>query len=345
MRIVSSFAAGAAAAVVATIAVGGVAEAGQTFNNVKQKQFVQCGVNSSGLPGFATVDASNNWSGLDIDLCRAVAAAVLGDAQKVKFSPLNAKERFTALQSGEIDILARNTTWTSSRDSALGLNFVGVNYYDGQGFMAKKSLGVKSALELDGASVCVQSGTTTELNLADYFRSNNMKFNAVVYENNDEVNKAYEAGRCDVLTTDQSGLYSTRVKLANVDDHVVLPEIISKEPLGPSVRHGDNEWADVVRWSFYAMLSAEEFGITSKNVDQIKGETKNPDIQRFLGVAEEKGKELGLPNDFAYQIVKQVGNYGESFERNVGAETPLKIARGVNDLWTKGGLMYAPPLR
>ena len=327
------------------VAGAGAAEAGQTFNNVKQKQFVQCGVNSSGLPGFATVDASNNWSGLDIDLCRAVAAAVLGDAQKVKFSPLNAKERFTALQSGEIDILARNTTWTSSRNSALGLDFVGVNYYDGQGFMAKKSLGVKSALELDGASVCVQSGTTTELNLADYFRSNNMKFNAVVYENNDEVNKAYEAGRCDVLTTDQSGLYSTRVKLANVDDHVVLPEIISKEPLGPSVRHGDNEWADVVRWSFYAMLSAEEFGITSKNVDQIKGETKNPDIQRFLGVAEEKGKELGLPNDFAYQIVKQVGNYGESFERNVGAETPLKIARGVNDLWTKGGLMYAPPLR
>ena len=343
MRIVSAFAAGAAAVV--AVAGAGAAEAGQTFNNVKQKQFVQCGVNSSGLPGFATVDASNNWSGLDIDLCRAVAAAVLGDAQKVKFSPLNAKERFTALQSGEIDILARNTTWTSSRDSALGLDFVGVNYYDGQGFMAKKSLGVKSALELDGASVCVQSGTTTELNLADYFRSNNMKFNAVVYENNDEVNKAYEAGRCDVLTTDQSGLYSTRVKLANVDDHVVLPEIISKEPLGPSVRHGDNEWADVVRWSFYAMLSAEEFGITSKNVDQIKGETKNPDIQRFLGVAEEKGKELGLPNDFAYQIVKQVGNYGESFERNVGAETPLKIARGVNDLWTKGGLMYAPPLR
>jgi len=343
MRIVSAFAAGAAAVV--AVAGAGAAEAGQTFNNVKQKQFVQCGVNSSGLPGFATVDASNNWSGLDIDLCRAVAAAVLGDAQKVKFSPLNAKERFTALQSGEIDILARNTTWTSSRDSALGLDFVGVNYYDGQGFMAKKSLGVKSALELDGASVCVQSGTTTELNLADYFRSNNMKFNAVVFENNDEVNKAYEAGRCDVLTTDQSGLYSTRVKLANVDDHVVLPEIISKEPLGPSVRHGDNEWADVVRWSFYAMLSAEEFGITSKNVDQIKGETKNPDIQRFLGVAEEKGKELGLPNDFAYQIVKQVGNYGESFERNVGAETPLKIARGVNDLWTKGGLMYAPPLR
>jgi general L-amino acid transport system substrate-binding protein len=263
----------------------------------------------------------------------------------VKFTPLNAKERFTALQSGEIDVLSRNTTYTSSRDSALGLDFPAINYYDGQGFMAKNSLGVKSALELDGASVCVQSGTTTELNLADYFRANNMKFSAVVFENNDEVNKAYEAGRCDVLTTDQSGLYSTRVKLANVDDHVVLPEIISKEPLGPSVRHGDNEWADVVRWSLYAMIAAEEFGITSKNVDQIKAETKNPDIQRFLGVAEEKGKELGLPNDFAYQIVKQVGNYGESFERNVGVDTPLKIARGVNAQWNKGGLMYAPPLR
>ena len=342
MRIVTAFAAGAAAVVALGV---GEAGAGQTFNNVKQKGFIQCGVNSSGLPGFATVDASNNWDGLDIDLCRAVAVAAVGDASKVKFTPLNAKERFTALQSGEIDVLSRNTTYTSSRDSALGLDFPAINYYDGQGFMAKNSLGVKSALELDGASVCVQSGTTTELNLADYFRSNNMKFNAVVFENNDEVNKAYEAGRCDVLTTDQSGLYSTRVKLAKPEDHVVLPEIISKEPLGPSVRHGDNEWADVVRWSHYVMVAAEEFGIDQKNLDQIKAETKNPDIQRFLGVAEEKGKELGLANDFAYQIVKQVGNYGDSFERNVGTGTPLKIARGVNALWTKGGLMYAPPLR
>ncbi len=321
------------------------AQAGATLDGVKSKGFVQCGVNSSGLPGFATVDSSNNWSGLDIDLCRAVAAALLGDATKVKYTPLNAKERFTALQSGEIDVLSRNTTWTSSRESALGLNFAGVNYYDGQGFMAKKSLGVNSALELDGASVCVQAGTTTELNLTDYFRANNMKYNPVVYENNDEVNKAYEAGRCDVLTTDQSGLYATRVKMANADEHVILPEVISKEPLGPAVRQGDDEWADVVRWTLFAMIQAEEFGLTSANVDQVKGETNNPDIQRFLGVIEEKGKELGMPNDFAVQIIKQVGNYGESFERNVGTNTPLKIERGLNALWKDGGLMYNPPFR
>jgi general L-amino acid transport system substrate-binding protein len=344
MRITSALLAGAAAVAAAGLSAG-EAGAAQTLDGVKSKGFVQCGVNSSGLPGFASVDAQNNWSGLDIDLCRAVAAAVLGDASKVKFTPLNAKERFTALQSGEIDVLARNTTWTSSRDSALGLDFPAVNYYDGQGFMAKTALGVKSALELDGASVCVQAGTTTELNLADYFRANNMRYNAVVYENNDEVNKAYEAGRCDVLTTDQSGLYSTRVKLANADDHVILPEIISKEPLGPAVRHGDQEWADAVRWSFNAMVQAEEFGITTANVDQMLAESQNPDIQRFLGKVDELGKGLGLPNDFAYQIVKQVGNYGESFERNVGASTPLEIARGVNALWSKGGLMYSPPFR
>ena len=332
-------------AVVTGLMLSGEAQAGTVLDGVKSKGFVQCGVNVSGLPGFATVDASNNWSGVDVDVCRAVAAALLSDATKVKFTPLNAKERFTALQSGEIDILSRNTTWTSSRDSALGLNFAGINYYDGQGFMAKKSLGVKSALELDGASVCVQAGTTTELNLADYFRANNMKYNPVVYENNDEVNKAYEAGRCDVLTTDQSGLYATRVKLASPDDHVILPEVISKEPLGPAVRQGDDEWNDVVRWTLFAMIQAEEFGITSKNVEQVKGETKNPDIQRFLGVIEEKGKELGLPNDFAVQIVTQVGNYGESFDRNLGPSTPLKIERGLNALWTKGGLMYNPPFR
>ena len=321
------------------------ARAGATLDNVKSKGFVQCGVNVSGLPGFAEVDSSNNWKGIDVDLCRAVAAGLFGDATKVKYTPLNAKERFTALQSGEIDVLSRNTTWTSSRDSALGLNFAGINYYDGQGFMAKKSLGVKSALELDGASVCVQSGTTTELNLADYFRANNMKYNPVVYENNDEVNKAYDAGRCDVLTTDQSGLYATRVKLANPDDHVILPEVISKEPLGPAVRQGDDEWNDIVRWTLFAMIQAEEFGITSKNVEQVKGETKNPDIQRFLGVIEEKGKELGMPNDFAVKIVTQVGNYGESFERNLGQSTPLKIQRGLNALWKNGGLMYNPPFR
>jgi general L-amino acid transport system substrate-binding protein len=319
--------------------------AGQAFENVKSKGFVQCGVNVSGLPGFATVDAQNNWSGLDIDLCRAVAASVFGDATKVKYTPLNAKERFTALQSGEIDVLSRNTTWTSSRESALGLNFVGVNYYDGQGFMAKQELGVNSALELDGASICVQAGTTTELNLADYFRANNLKYTPVVFENNDEVNKAYEAGRCDALTTDQSGLYATRVKLANPEAHVILPEVISKEPLGPAVRQGDEEWADAVRWTFFAMLQAEEFGITSQNVEQVKTESKNPDVQRFLGVIEEKGKELGLPNDFAVKVITQVGNYGESFDRNLGPNTPLKIERGLNALWKDGGLMYNPPFR
>ena len=321
------------------------ARAGATLNNIKQKGFVQCGVNVSGLPGFAEVDANNNWKGMDIDLCRAVAAALFGDATKVKYTPLNAKERFTALQSGEIDVLSRNTTWSSSRDSALGLNFAGVNYYDGQGFMAKKELGVNSAKELDGASVCVQAGTTTELNLADFFRANNLKYTPVVFENNDEVNKAYEAGRCDVLTTDQSGLYATRVKLANPDDHVILPEVISKEPLGPAVRQGDDEWFDIVKWTLFAMLQAEEFGLTAENVDKTVAESQNPDVQRFLGVIEEKGPELKLPKDFAVQIIKQVGNYGESFDRNLGPNTPLKIERGQNALWTKGGLMYNPPFR
>ena len=321
------------------------ARAGATLDNIKQKGFVQCGVNVSGLPGFAEVDANNNWKGMDIDLCRAVAAALFGDATKVKYTPLNAKERFTALQSGEIDVLSRNTTWTSSRDSALGLNFAGVNYYDGQGFMAKKELGVSSAKELDGASVCVQAGTTTELNLADFFRANNLKYTPVVFENNDEVNKAYEAGRCDVLTTDQSGLYATRVKLANPDDHVILPEVISKEPLGPAVRQGDDEWFDIVKWTLFAMLQAEEFGLTAENVDKTVAESQNPDVQRFLGVIEEKGPELKLPKDFAVQIIKQVGNYGESFDRNVGPNTPLKIQRGQNALWKDGGLMYNPPFR
>jgi len=330
----------------ALVALGAAtAEAGPALDAVKSKGFVQCGVNVSGLPGFASVDNENKWSGLDIDLCKAVAIALFKDPNAIKYTPLNAKERFTALQSGQIDILSRNTTDTLSRDSSLGLDFPVINYYDGQGFMAKKSLGVKSALELDGASVCVQAGTTTELNLADFFRGNNMNYQGVVFENNDEVNAAYDAGRCDVLTTDASGLYSSRTKLQNPDDHIVLPEIISKEPLGPVVRQGDSEWADVVRWSFYAMVQAEEFGITQANVDQIAGETTNPDIQRFLGKLDELGSGLGLPNDFAYQIVKQLGNYGESFERNVGTGSPLKIERGLNALWTEGGLQYAMPFR
>ena len=330
----------------ALLAMGvSAAHAGSTLDGVKKKGFVQCGVNASGLPGFASVNNKNEWSGIDIDVCKAVAVALFVDPTKVKYTPLNAKERFTALQSGQIDVLSRNTTDTLSRDSALGLDFPVINYYDGQGFMVKKSLGVKSALELDGASICVQAGTTTEQNLADFFRGNNMKYQGVVFENNDEVNAAYDAGRCDALTTDASGLYSTRTKLKNPDDHLVLPEIISKEPLGPGVRHGDNEWEDVVRWSFYAMVQAEEFGITSANVDEMAGKTDNPDMQRFLGKSDALGQGLGLPNDFAYQIVKQVGNYGESFDKNVGMGSPLKIERGLNALWTKGGLQYAMPFR
>lgn len=333
----------AAAATVALMAAS--ASAGPTFEAVKQKGFVQCGVNVSGLPGFASVNDAGQWSGLDIDLCKAVSAAVFADANKVRFTPLNAKERFTALQSGQVDVLSRNTTWSIDRETALGLNFVAVNYYDGQGFMVNKSLGVASAKELDGASVCVQAGTTTELNLADYFRANNIQYEPVVFENNDEVNAAYTAGRCDTLTTDASGLYSTRTKLADPDQHDILPEIISKEPLGPAVRQGDDEWADVVRWSYYAMVQAEEFGINAGNVDQIKAESQNPDVQRFLGVKDGKGKGMGLNDDFAYQVVKQVGNYGDSFERNVGMGSPLEIERGINALWTQGGLQYSPPFR
>jgi general L-amino acid transport system substrate-binding protein len=316
-----------------------------TLDNVKSKGFIQCGVNT-GLAGFAAPDSAGNWTGFDVDYCRAVAAAIFGDPSKVKYTPTTAQVRFTALQSGEIDLLARNTTWTINRDTALGLNFRYVNYYDGQGFMIPKSLEVKSALELSGAAVCVQSGTTTELNLADYFKANNLQYNPVVFEKLEEVNAAYQAGRCDVYTTDQSGLYSLRLSLSNPDDHVILPEIISKEPLGPAVRQGDDQWFDIVMWAGYALVQAEEFGITQANVDEMKNST-NPDIRRFLGVeADTKiGTDLGLTNDWAYNIVKQVGNYGEVFERNIGQNTPLKIERGLNALWTKGGLQYAPPVR
>ena len=330
----------------AFFAVASVAGAA-TLDDVKTKGFVQCGVNV-GLAGFSAPDDKGEWTGLDVDFCRAVAAAVFGDGTKVKFTPLSAKERFTALQSGEVDLLARNTTWTINRDTALGLNFAGVNYYDGQGFMinSKKISGVNSSLQLSGASVCVQAGTTTELNLADYFKANKMEYSPVVFEKNEEVNAAYDSGRCDVLTTDQSGLYATRLALAAPDDHVVLPEIISKEPLGPAVRQGDDQWLDIVKWTFNAMLNAEEFGITKANLDEMTAST-NPDILRFLGKeADTKiGTDLGLGNDWAYNIIKAVGNYGESFDRNVGAGSPLKIARGVNALWSKGGLQYAPPVR
>jgi len=332
---------------VAALVFAASAASATTLDDVKAKGFLQCGVNT-GLAGFASPNDKGEWSGFDVDYCRAVAAAVFGDGTKVKFTPTTAKERFTALQSGEIDVLIRNSTQTLSRDTALGFAFSGVNYYDGQGFMinAKKLPGVNSALQLSGASVCVQSGTTTELNLADYFKANKMEYNPVVFEKLEEVNAAYDSGRCDVYTTDQSGLYAIRLTLAAPDDHVVLPEIISKEPLGPMVRQGDEQWGDIVKWTHYALLIAEEQGITQANIDEMKA-SDNPEIKRILGQeADTKlGTDLGVSNDWVYNIVKAVGNYGEIFDRNIGAGSPLKIARGVNALWTKGGLQYALPIR
>jgi len=320
------------------------AVAGVTLDAIKDRGTLLCGV-STGLAGFSNPDSGGNWTGLDVDVCKAVAAAVLGDADKIQFTPLTAQQRFTALQSGEVDMLSRNTTWTLTRDTSLGLNFAGVTFYDGQGFMVPKGLGVTSALELDGAAVCVQPGTTTELNLSDFFRANNMSFNPVVIESLDEVNAAYFAGRCDVYTTDASGLASIRSSVApNPDDHVILPEIISKEPLGPVVRHGDDEWLDVVKWTVFALIEAEEKGISSDNVDSMLNST-DPTVQRLLGTTAGMGEALGLPEEWAYNAVKQVGNYGEIFDRNVGPSTSLRLERGVNDLWSRGGLMYAMPAR
>ncbi|PLX60573.1 amino acid ABC transporter substrate-binding protein [Sedimenticola selenatireducens] len=332
-----------ASAVALTAVMSTNAFAGATLDAVKKKGFVQCGV-STGLPGFSSADEKGNWSGLDVDVCRAVAAAVFGDAAKVKYTPLTAKERFTALQSGEIDMLSRNTTWTLTRDSSLGLNFAGVNYYDGQGFMVNKNLGVKSALELDGASFCIQAGTTTELNLADYFRANNMKYTPVTFDSSDETVKAFDSGRCDALTSDQSQLYALRIKLGNPDGAIVLPEVISKEPLGPVTAQGDDEWYKIVRWSLFAMLNAEELGVDSGNVDKMMS-SDDPNIRRLLGQEGIKCSGLGLADDWAVNIIKQVGNYSEAFERNVGQGSALKIARGQNALWNKGGLQYAPPIR
>ena len=324
------------------IAVAGSASAG-TLQDVRAKGFIQAGVNGD-LFGFGRTDEKGVWRGLDVDSARALAAAVFGDANKVKYTPLTAKTRFTALQSGEIDVLFRNCTQTLGRDTALGLDFCQVNYYDGQGFLVSKKLGVKSAKELDGAAVCVLPGTTTELNVADFFRANGMKMNPVVIENTAELAKAFFAGRCDVLTSDASQLAGTRAVAPNPKGYIILPEIISKEPLAPAVRHGDNQWKDVVNYSVLAMINAEEMGITSKNVDQML-KSKDPKIMRFLGVTAGNGKALGLDEKFAYNIIKQVGNYGEIFERNVGVNTPLGIERGLNALWTNGGLMYSPPFK
>jgi general L-amino acid transport system substrate-binding protein len=321
----------------------GLAHAGKDLDAVVKKGFVQAGVNG-GVFGFGMPDEKGVWRGLDVDTARAVAAAVFGDANKVKYTPLTAQQRFTALQSGEIDVLTRNATRTLSRESQLGLNFVTVNYYDGQGFMVPKKLGVKSAKDLSGATVCVLPGTTTEQNAADYFRSNKMDWKPVVIESTTELAKTFFAGRCDVLTSDASQLAGSRAIAPNPQDYAILPEIISKEPLAPAVRHGDDQWRDIVDFSVLAMINAEEMGITSANVDEML-KSADPMVQRFLGVVEGNGKALGLSEKWAYNIIKQVGNYGEVFERNVGVKTTLGIERGLNALWTNGGLMYAPPFK
>ena len=313
-----------------------------TLDQVKARGQLICGANP-GLAGFGLPDDQGLYKGLDVDECRASAAAIFNDPNKVKFLPINAKDRPTILASGEIDVLIRNTTWTLSRQTG-GMFFTGINFYDGQGFMVRKKLGVDSALKLDGASICVQQGPTTELNLADYFRANNMKLEAVVFATDEEATKAYDSGRCDAYTTDASGLYSERLKMSNPDDHIVLPEIISKEPLGPSVRKDDIQWFQIVQWTHYALITAEELGVTQANVDE-KLKSDNPAIRRLLGVEGSFGQGLGLTNDWAYRIIKHVGNYGESFERNVGMGSPIKIRRGLNALWDKGGLQYAPPIR
>jgi general L-amino acid transport system substrate-binding protein len=315
-----------------------------TLEDVKARGYVKCGV-TTGLLGFAAPDDSGKWSGFDVDVCRAVAAAVLGDSSKVEFTTTTGKTRFPTLASGEIDVLARNTTWTFSRDVNLGFEFVGVNYYDGQGFLVPSSLGVTSATQLDGASVCIQTGTTTELNLADFFRINNISYEAIPVETNDESRENLFAGRCDVYTTDASGLAATAAQADNPADWILLPEIISKEPLGPLVRHGDHVWGDIVRWSLNTMVIAEEKGLTSANVDSMVNSTNDPEILRLTGNEGEYGVMFGLPNNFGYNIIKQVGNYGEVFERNIGSDTPLKLARGLNAPWTDGGILYSPPFR
>jgi general L-amino acid transport system substrate-binding protein len=327
------------------LALAGTAQSvqAQTLAAVKQRGELVCGANGT-LAGFGMPDPQGNWTGFDVDFCRAIAAAIFNDPTKVKFVPLTAKDRFTALQSGAVDVLSRNTTWTLSRDTSLGLDFAAITYFDGQGFMVRKALKVSSALELNDATVCVQQGTTSELNLADYFRANHMSLKPVTFATEEEALRAYDSGRCDSYTTDSSGLYGERSELADPSQHIVLPEIISKEPLSPAVRHGDNQWTDIVRWTHFVMIDAEELGINKANVDA-KLKSDDPETRRLLGVEGQYGEALGLTNDWAYRIIKHIGNYGESFERNVGQGSPLKIVRGLNALWTKGGLQYGPPIR
>ncbi len=330
-------------AVAASLGLGATAAQAGILDDVKAKGYVQCGV-TSGVPGMSQPDENNNWTGLEVDYCRALAAAIFDDAQAVRFTPLTSQERFAALSAGEIDVLSRTTTWTMSRDTDLGISFTGVMYYDGQGFLVRGADGISSALELDGAAICIESGTTTELNAADYFASNGLEFNPVVFVDKPEVLKAYEDGRCDVLTSDGSQLASDRTKFATPSDHVLLPEIISKEPLGPSVRQGDAQWFNVSRWVYFALLEAEELGVTQANVDEMLG-SDNPSVKRLLGVEGDFGTPIGLPTDWGYRIVKHIGNYGESFERNLGETTPIGLSRGLNALWKDGGLQYAPPIR
>lgn len=343
MKLHSAF---AVAGVAVAAALAGAPALSATLDDVKKKGYVQCGV-SQGLPGFSNPDDAGDWKGMDVDVCRAVAAAIFGDSKAVKFTPLSAKERFTALTSGEIDLLVRNTTWTMGRDTTQGINFTGVNYYDGQGLLIRKKLadeGVKAATDLDGASICTNTGTTTELNITDFFKANNMSFELVAFEKADEVVAAYDAGRCDVYTTDRSALVAQRLKMQDPKGHVLLPEILSKEPLGPVVRQGDDQWFNLVRWTHFAMLNAEELGVTSANVEEMKA-SEDPQIKRLLGVEGTFGEDLGVPNEWVAKIIAQVGNYGEVFERNVGPDTAIGLDRGLNALWKDGGLQYAPPVR
>ncbi|WP_411837540.1 amino acid ABC transporter substrate-binding protein [Paracoccus sp. ME4] len=329
----------------ATLLAGaGMAQEGTTLAQVKERGELNCGVNT-GLVGFAAPDASGNWTGFDVAYCRALAAAVLGDPNKVRFVPTTGQTRFTALSSGEVDVLARNSTWTYSRDTDLALDFVGVNYYDGQGFMVRKDLGVTSAKELDGATVCIQTGTTTELNLADYFRANNLTYTPVNIDSNAEGEQQYMAGACDAYTTDASGLAATRAAFADPENHIILPEIISKEPLGPAVRHGDNNWGDIARWTLNALIAAEEYGVTSRNIEELVRSSENPEVQRLLGTTDELGAMMGLDAEWARRAILAGGNYGEIFAANIGEQTPIGLARGLNAQWTQGGLLYAQPFR
>ncbi len=329
---------------VALFVAGSAAYAGPVLDAVKARGQVICGVNTA-APGFSNADSKGNWTGLDVDTCRAVAAAVLGDASKVKFVPLSSPQRFTALQSGEVDVLARNTTWSLTRDASLGAVFAAISYYDGQGFMVPKKLNVTSAKQLNGATVCLQSGTSSVQSLADYFAANNMKYKPVMFDTTEATQGAFISGRCQVYTTDMSDLAGARTRARNPDDFMILPETISKEPLGPSVRRGDDEWFQIVRWSFYAMVEAEENGLTKANVDEMRASSKAPQVMRLVGTGDDTGKLLGLDKDWSYRIVKQVGNYGEVWTANFGPSTPLNLPRGLNNLWNNGGIMYAPPIR